>query len=209
MTSIDAAMIRARIRNMINDECIARVPNGSCELPAMGGQGHYVWQFYLRRALLDRECLTAIALDFWARFATLHENEPFQLGGVESAAVPIITMLVLAAPKPVTAFTIRKERKAYGLRNVIEGRPDPALPVMFIDDLTSPSHNAFWLAVREIHSAGLRMNGHGYVLVRKQRAAEAAVIPTSSGPVTIQSMFTLDDFSLTLDAYVAEKKDAG
>lgn len=53
-----------RARDIINDECMMRVPTGSKELPALGGQGYYTWQFYLRRALLDPLCLKVVSDDF-------------------------------------------------------------------------------------------------------------------------------------------------
>ena len=193
------------VRDVINDRCIARVPPGSHELPAMGGNGWYEWQFYLRRALLDPYCLRVMAAHFWEHFGPALEAEPFQVAGVESAAVPLLTTLVLTAKQPLNAFTIRKERKAYGLRNIVEGRPNPLLPVVFVDDLTSPSHNAFWHAMDALRQEQLALHPLGYVLVRKQRRSEPAVIPTGRGNVLIVSMFDLDDFDLTTAAYAAAK----
>ena len=42
-------------RKFINDNCIARVPEGSKELPSYKnqGSGYYRWQFYLRAALFN------------------------------------------------------------------------------------------------------------------------------------------------------------
>jgi orotate phosphoribosyltransferase len=183
-----------------------RVPNGSKELPALDGLGYYTWQFYLRRVLLDPHCLQLICEDFWNKFEPLFKLEPFQLAGVESAAVPLITALVVDGAKrrlDLGAFTIRKNRKTYGLRNLIEGSPS-GRPVLFIDDLTSPQHNAFWHAIHAISMIGLKLNGRGYVLVRKQDAQACPAIETSMGRVTIDSLFTLSDFSMTLEDYARE-----
>jgi len=191
---------------LINDECIVRVPRGSKELPALNGTAYYTWQFYLRRVLLDPHCLRLICDDFWSRFEQRFRADPFQLAGVESAAVPLITALVIDGARrglDGTAFTIRKNRKDYGLRNLIEGRPS-ARPVLFVDDLTSPQHNAFWHAIHAISLAGLKLNGCGYVLVRKQNAEESRVIETSMGRVIIESLFTLSDFSMTYEDYVRD-----
>ena len=126
---------------------------------------------------------------------------------MESASVPIITALIIGGARRghrVNAFTIRKERKAYGKRNLIEGKPSEE-PVFFIDDLTSPQHNAFWHAMQAIDSARLKVYPHGYVLVLKKKAEESRTISTSMGVVHIQSLFTLSDFSLTLNDYDEEK----
>jgi orotate phosphoribosyltransferase len=194
------------LRDTINDGCIVRVPTGSKELPALDSQGFYTWQFYLRRVLLDPHCLRLICEDFWNRFGQLFERDPFQLAGVESAAVPLITALVIDAARrglDLNAFTIRKVRKTYGLRNLIEGSPS-GRPVLFIDDLTSPQHNAFWHAIHAISISGLKLNGRGYVLVRKQNVDACPVIETSMGNVRIFSLFTLSDFSMTLEDYSRE-----
>lgn len=204
------SQLRRKVRDLINDGCIARVPEGSKELPSLGGHGYYVWQFYLRRALLDPLCLQVLCDDFWQKFHDRFASRRFQLAGVESAAVPIITALVIDWAKrgrDLNAFTIRKNRKTYGKRNLIEGMPTEE-PVLFIDDLTSPQHNAFWHAMHTLSLHGLSISGHGYVLVLKMKSQVPPLIETSMGPVVLDSLFTLDDFSLTLEAYNAEKAQA-
>jgi len=200
----------AVLRDKINDHCIYRLPAKSKELPAMNGAGFYTWQFYLRAALLDARSLRTICADFWQRYAAAYEAEPFQIAGVESAAVPMITALVCSAAErgiTLNAFTIRKDRKEYGRRNLIEGKPND-LPVLFIDDLTSPQHNAFWHAVHAISLHGMTLADDAYVLVRKQESQVSPYIATSIGRVKVQSLFTLDDFALELDDYHAEKHAA-
>jgi orotate phosphoribosyltransferase len=190
------------VRNLINDTCIQRVPKNSRELPKMGG-GFYTWQFYLRNALLDATCLRLIGEDFWNKNETLFRERPFQVAGLESACVPLLVAIVLEAAKrgiKVNAFTIRKTRKEYGLRNIIEGCPTSE-PVFFVDDLTSPQHNAFWAVMNVLQLQGLKINLFGYVLVLKKMATEPRVIETSMGFMTIQSLFTLSDFDLAFEEY--------
>ncbi|WP_343731674.1 hypothetical protein [Duganella sp.] len=198
------------LRRKINDHCIYRVPPKSKELPAMGG-GFYTWQFYLRSALLDARSLLTISQHFWRRYGGEYRDAPFQIAGVESAAVPVITALVCSAAErgiTLNAFTIRKNRKDYGRRNLIEGTPND-LPVLFIDDLTSPLHNAFWHAVHALSTHGLMLAGHAYVVVRKQERAVSPLIATSIGTVRVESLFTLDDFQLELEDYLAQRQTSG
>lgn len=205
MRDLDSEVKKAR--NLINDHCIVRVPKGSKELPALGGETYYSWQFYLRTALFDSACLQVICDDFWQKFEQLYRKHPFQVAGVEAASVPIITALIVDAAKRgyrLNAFTIRKERKSYGKRNLIEGTPTSE-PVLFVDDLTSSHHNAFWHAIHAISLAGLTLNGCGYVVVLKQNSSESRSIQTSLGNVVIESLFTLANFSLSLEDYNAEK----
>lgn len=195
------------LRNKINDNGICRVPLHSKELPAMNGQGYYSWQFYMRSVLLDAHSLDTICRDFWWRYGEIFETAPFQIAGVEAACVPIITALVCSAAQrgyKLNAFTIRKQRKEYGRRNMIEGTPSQ-LPVLFVDDLTSPMHSAFWHAVHVLAQHGLSLSEHAYVLVRKQLREVPPYIATSIGTVEVQSPFALDDFSLEMAAYQNEK----
>jgi orotate phosphoribosyltransferase len=195
------ADLRNRVREFIDEHCIVRVPPGSTALPAIGGHGYYTWQFYLRRALLDPACLNLVCEEFWIKNGERFLRRPFQVAGVESSSTPMITAIVLDWARRglcVNAFTIRKERKAYGLRNIIEGAPS-ADPVVFIDDLTSPQHKALRHAMSVIRDARLELDGRGYVLVRKEAGGSAStIIDTSIGSITIDSAFSLSDFTLTL-----------
>lgn len=191
------------LRNKINSTSIYRVPPKSKEMPAMGGAGYYSWQFYLRNSLLDPVSLETISSDFWNRFEAMYKTQPFQIAGVEAAAVPIITAIIIKGfcmGISVNAFTIRKARKDYGRRNIIEGNPND-LPVLFVDDLTSPQHSAFWHAVHILSSSNLALTEDAYVIVRKQMRSISPFIETGIGTVLVQSMFTLDDFDLEYHAY--------
>jgi orotate phosphoribosyltransferase len=194
---------RELLRDYINRNCIKRVPPDSKELPAMEGGGrHYIWQFYLRSAVLIPKHLNFIANHFWSLFLPRFRQAPFQIAGVEQASVPILTAILLrGAGLGVPAFTIRKQRKLYGIRNLIEGRFHPSLPVVFLDDLTSPQHSAFWHAVYALSSHGLKLYPYGFVLVRKQEKKDPALINTSIGDTVIESIFTLDDFVLSYEDY--------
>jgi orotate phosphoribosyltransferase len=197
----------ARLRKLINSKCIARVPKGSRELPSIDGKGFYGWQFYLRSALLDPQSLMTICDNFWEKFETVFVREPFQLAGVEQAALPLITAIILDGYKRghrLSGFGIRKLRKTYGLRNFIEGAPNN-LPVFLIDDLTSPEHNSLWHAIHVLGAHGLALNGSAYVVVRKASATAPRLIQTSLGALKLESLFTLDDFDLSFEDYAKSK----
>jgi len=198
---------REKLRSFINERCIRRVPCTSKEMPSIVRGEFYWWQFYLREAVLVPQHLVFIAEQFWEIYVPRFREKPFQLAGVEQASVPILTALLLVGANkglPVHAFTIRKEHKAYGIGNIIEGRPIN-LPVVFIDDLTSPEHNTFWHATRVLARAGLKFCPWAFVLVRKQKASEPHQIATSIGTVLIDSIFTLDDFQMTYEDYQAAR----
>src|SRR4051812_7716957 len=49
------------------------------------------WLFDIRAILLDAESLENISALFWEKFGGKY---PFQIGGIETAAIPLITALV-------------------------------------------------------------------------------------------------------------------
>jgi len=193
-----------RVRSFINDRCIVRVPPGSKEIVAYENPNqHYEWQFYLREACLEPACLELVAESFWKTFEARFKQQPFQIATVEQAGVPLLTAILISGAMrriPVHAFTIRKDYKAYGIGNIIEGRP-ANLPVMFIDDLTSPTHNTFWHAVRTLKRFYLRLYPWAFVLVSKTKRSDPQRIITSGGTIVIESLYCLDDFNMKLADY--------
>jgi len=194
------------IRNFINHRCIHRVPPNAKEIISLDSPAqHYEWQFYLREACLEPGVLAFTAEQFWKTNAARFKDKPFQIACVEQAGTyPLSAILLGGAARgiPIHAFTVRKDYKAYGIGNLIEGRPDYRLPVMFIDDLTSPTHNTFWHFVRALKRFKLTLYPWCFVLVRKQRRNEPRQLTTSFGDVMIESLYCLDDFNMTLSDYL-------
>ena len=192
------------IRNFINHRCIHRVPANAKEIVSIDSNQYYEWQFYLREVCLEPAALAFVAEQFWKTHAQRFKDKPFQIACVEQAGTYLLTAILLGGAArgiPVHAFSVRKDYKAYGIGNIIEGRPDYRLPVMFIDDLTSPTHNTFWHFVRVLKRFKLTLYPWVFVLVRKQRRIEPRQLATSFGDVMIESIFCLDDFNMKLDDY--------
>lgn len=96
----------------------------------------YRWMVDLRPAMLDGEVLEICAKAFWDRF---QGRLPFQIGGLEFAAVPLIAALAGEGWRrgtPVNAFVVRRERKAHGLCRRIEGEVSEE-PIVAVDDLVN------------------------------------------------------------------------
>ena len=78
--------------------------------------------------------LRATAELFWQTFAHL---PVFQVGAVETAAIPLLAAILLSVPPEraeVTGFIIRREHKTKGLGQAIEGDVTDA-PIILIDDI--------------------------------------------------------------------------
>ena len=92
------------------------------------------WLIDLRRVFMDAKSLDAAAELFWQ---TCAGRMPFQVGGMEAAAIPFLSAIImksLSRGTPVNGFILRKERKTYGTGSSIEGLLTGA-PIIMVDDL--------------------------------------------------------------------------
>jgi orotate phosphoribosyltransferase len=91
----------------------------------------------LREPLLEDDTLLCSAILVWRRCRKYNVR---WIGGLETASIPLVAAIltvnrVLGAP-PLNGFYIRKNRKANGLRRLLEGVPPPPdTRVVLIDDL--------------------------------------------------------------------------
>jgi len=188
------------LRRAIDLICILRAPPGSRELPNYDPLlGPYRWQFYMRRVTLTPKYLSFIGNYFWALYGERFKRNNFQVAGVEAGAVPIILAIIIIGKSlgfNVNGFTIRKERKKYGLCNLIEGHVIPNLPVVIVDDLTSPDHATMWHAINSIRDIAVPFYGSVFAVVFKGRKEMKRPIPTSRGPLTIENIYTVENFNL-------------
>jgi outer membrane protein assembly factor BamB/orotate phosphoribosyltransferase len=92
------------------------------------------WIFDFRATMLEPAVLNAYAECF---LDTYGNHPPFQVAGLEVAAIPLIAAIVMKSHErgtPVSGFFIRKSRKKTGLLKQIEGEVKN-LPVILVDDL--------------------------------------------------------------------------
>ena len=92
------------------------------------------WLIDLRRLFMDAESLDAAGELFWQECAG---RMPFQVGGMEAAAIPFLSAIImksLSRGTPVNGFILRKERKTYGTGSSIEGTLTDA-PIVIVDDI--------------------------------------------------------------------------
>ena len=121
----------ARLRALVRTRSIATARQERIISP-LGGECR--WLIDMRPTLLCGEALEICAKAFWTRFSG---RLPFQIGGLETAAVPLIAALAGEGWRrgtPVNGFIVRKERKAHGRCRRIEGELTQE-PVVIVDDL--------------------------------------------------------------------------
>jgi orotate phosphoribosyltransferase len=152
------------------------------------------WLIDLRHVFLDRQALTAFATSFWQRFDA---KGAFQIAGMETAAIPLLTAVLLMAPERRVAangFIIRKQRKPTGLGRVIEGEIIPDVPIVLIDDIFNSGSSAE-KARNALETEGFNIDALFVVIDYRSRKGQAW---QKDNHIAVQSLFTLDDFGLTL-----------
>ncbi|MCX6757085.1 MAG: PQQ-binding-like beta-propeller repeat protein [Candidatus Nomurabacteria bacterium] len=92
------------------------------------------WLFDFRRVMLRPDILDAYANLF---LETYKDKYPFQVCGLEVAAIPLLSAIVMKSKQlgmPINGFFIRKSRKKSGLLKIVEGEINKE-PIILVDDI--------------------------------------------------------------------------
>jgi orotate phosphoribosyltransferase len=190
--------LREWTREYIDSKCIYRGEPIPGKIPGTV----YTWQFYLRRGLFDYSFLSAISQMFIYKVEREIGNFDFQIAGLESASTPMlagIPLVCAAFGLDINAFSVRKERKEYGLMNWIEGTPNDK-PVMLMDDLCN-SQVSMKRAFDIVQSHDIKVYDYAFCVVNKVNKDETSEEKEKTDkhlPKNIKMMylFDLDDFNL-------------
>jgi orotate phosphoribosyltransferase len=195
----------ARIKKALETRAFVRakdmpfVSRGSGRLKEKAG-----WLFDVRAILLSPEVLTDIAEEFLDDHQDIKE---FQIGGIETAGIPLITASVLLRHKKqgnVSGFFIRKSRKKDGLMKMIEGEVRSGVPIVLIDDILN-SGKSMIRQVEVLEALGYTITAI-WSLIRF-RDIDAYHYFTNKN-IRIKSLFTLDDFTDSLNIRNLEMKES-
>jgi len=151
------------------------------------------WLIDLRSVFMRRDAIESIASAFWSQ---RREGDKFQLCGMEAAGIPLLTALLLCAPRErgaVNGFIVRKERKTTGLGNAIEGMVTDD-PILFVDDIINSAASAEKARVI-LASIGKRINEVFAVI---DYGSRKGMHWRSAHGINVRSLFTLNDFDLAL-----------
>lgn len=158
------------------------------------------WIMDFRRVCLDPHFLDIYTEVFYERFK---EQYPFQIGGMEVAAIPLVSAIVMKMREkgmPVNGFFIRKSRKKTGLLKMVEGKLTED-PVVLVDDLIN---NGYTLdrQLKVIAEANRKVVAF-FVLLRFRDGSAYAKYGDLG--IRIESLFSLDDFRESLGTMLIEK----
>ena len=162
-----------------------------------GSEGN--WLFDLRNVFLKPEALDLIVEIFWENF---EKEYPFQVGGQEIAAIPLVSAIVLKSQqtgKPVNGFIIRKSRKPVGLQNLVEGEINNE-KIILVDDLINTG-STVQRQLKIIESFGKKVN-FVFILISFRGNRNVKLLEEKN--IKLISLFSLKDFGLSL----AEEKRA-
>jgi outer membrane protein assembly factor BamB len=123
-----------KLKKIIREEALSP-NNGEKGMVSFDGDPQR-WIFNIRHACLKPDFLELSAEAFWGTF---EKDYPFQIGGQELAAVPILAAIVLHGNrigKPLNAFVIRKSRKVSRSQKMIEGTVTGE-KIILVDDAVS------------------------------------------------------------------------
>jgi len=151
------------------------------------------WLFDFRRVLLHPKLLDSISDIFLKRFQT---NLPFQIGGLEVAAIPFVTGLIMSLYQrgtTVNGFFIRKSRKKDGLLRMIEGTVSDE-QVILVDDVIN-SGKSFIRQIEIMEALGKKV--YAVFVILRFRDIEYYTYFHERG-IKVVSIFTLDDFGADL-----------
>lgn len=178
----------AHIKKRILESAFVNVEQGGADALMPDGS-QVAWYFDFRCLFLEKDFLHVVARCFWHTYGA---NRRICIGGIESAAIPLITGLV-ANGNDSSGFYIRKSRKKKTTMKQIEGRISNA-DIVLVDDLINTGSSF------EKQLEILKSEGHAvtdiFVLIRLRD--EKYYTNLTKHGVRIHSLFTSADFGLPM-----------
>ena len=215
-------MMLSWMHNYINEHCIHRVkPDEKPLQPLYFGHapGGYTWLIVSRKALMNRRFLNYLGILFWDKFAGDYKKNKFQLSGLETASIPMMTAISLTGPMfdidDLNCFYIRKRPKEYGLFQEIEGSYDPDIPVLIVDDFYN-SRSTYLKCKEKIEELNLKLHDKAFAIIDKRMEIYKEEVPDelkgwrenirkSLEGLEITSLFQITDFDLEYEDWIEKK----
>lgn len=190
--------LHSECKEYIDKNCIVR----NTRMPGKVPGTWYSWIFYMRRGLFDKVFMNAISKMFIYRIQEEVEHFDFQISGLETGSTPLVVALPIFLQRnkiDVHSFSIRKEKKTYGLQNWIEGVPNDK-PVLLVDDLCNSSMS-MRIAYDILKEQNIPILNYAFSVVNKvnkgihdpSREVTDMYLPKD---IKIISLFDMDDFNL-------------
>ncbi len=177
------------LQKIIADTAIHHSSN-TLKIMSPTGQSQ-TWLIDLRPVLLNVNALDIISDTFWDRY---QDKLPFQIGGMEVAAVPLVTALLMKAKQrgiETSGFVIRKERKKSGLGKIIEGTVTED-PIILVDDIMNSGASLDKARVF-IEQEGKKVS-EIFVIINYE--ANRGLNWAETHKIPVNNLFTINDFDV-------------
>ncbi len=164
------------------------------------------WLVDLRATVMDSKALGIIANCFWKKYS---DTWPFQVGGLEAGAIPIISAILLKGQqlgKPINGFFVRKERKKTGLCQLIEGKIDKR-PIVIVDDLINSGLSLKQVLVAVKNESKLHYAKSVFVIVDFENEETYRFLQEEN--IKLEFIFKLQEFGLKIKSKKIEKRNSG
>lgn len=184
------------VKDYISQNCIYKG-----EFDGKAPNSKYDWIIDIRSALLNPDVSFAVANLMLERMANIDRQFSFQVCTRENT--PLGTALSLSARYfgiPLNVILCRKERRAYGLYNRFEGRPNHFMAMM-VDEMSN--HGRGLLQCFEaLQEEDIPVSSIAFSVINKSNSEDPADRYLPNG-IAVLSLFNLDDFGLI----IGKKKD--
>ncbi|MBI2048197.1 MAG: PQQ-binding-like beta-propeller repeat protein [Parcubacteria group bacterium] len=158
------------------------------------------WIFDFRKIVLVSEYIDLIAEIFWEKHKHTY---PFQVCGLEVAAIPLVTAIVMKGVQkkmPVNGFFIRKSRKKHGLMEMIEGKINNE-KIIIVDDLVN-SGKSIMRQIAVLEGSG-GIVSEVFTLLRFRESEYYNFLKKQK--IQLRSLFTPPDFGIDFVKHEQEK----
>ena len=193
----------ARLKSTLESGAYVRAENETIVSRGSRQKRESGWLFDVRRILLKPDALEDIGNVFWETFG---RKQKMQIGGIETAAIPLVTALVMQGAKQnidVSGFFIRKSRKKDGLMRMVEGDLRDNVEIVLVDDLINSGKSL----IRQVEV--LEALGHSvtaiWTLIRFRDPEYYQYFHDKK--IAMHSVFELNDFKKTLGIENLDRKE--
>jgi orotate phosphoribosyltransferase len=175
-----------RLRRIVDERSVSR---GTFKLSS-GGTSNFFFQ--LRQATMYPEGQYLIGT-IVAEFMERHNLNC--IGGLELGAVPVVGAVSFAShvrEKPVHAFFVRKQAKAHGAKELIDGDLPEGADVLMVDDVTTTAQSV----LKAIENARSQKNFSVRWALSIVDRDEGGAANLGAEGISLASIFTKADFGL-------------
>lgn len=191
-------MTRDDVKSYIQKNCIWRanpdtqyekyIPKGKLYAAAPGFYNS--WLVMMRRLTHNPVMLNFVAEQIYSEI----KDFDIQLCGLETSSIPIISAIQIKAindGKHFNSFTVRKERKKYGLFNLFDGIPN-RLPFLTIDDFTNTGSSVRTVCDASLYEYNLDSFPMAYSILRNDKNHENVYF--NAVKIELKSLFKCSEF---------------